>query len=132
MPPREGTTSSPSGGGKPLDASNWRKRNWDPAAARARINDGAGERATIHTLRHTCATEQLEAGLSLAEIAELLGHASITTTERYALRRAKVRPEAATAVKDPRRAPAKPKKRRNLASEKAELPSNVIRFPNAG
>lgn len=120
-------------GGAPLDASNWRKRNWDPAVKRSRINDGAGERATIHTLRHTYATEQLEAGLSLAEIADLLGHASITTTERYAHRRSRVRAEAATAVKDPRLKPSKPKKKRKKdAAEEAALPANVIQFPSAG
>lgn len=120
-------------GGDPLDASNWRKRHWDPAVKRSGVNDGAGERATIHTLRHTYATEQLEAGLSLAEIADLLGHASITTTERYAHRRSRVREEAATAVKDPRLKVSKPKKKRSRKpAEDALMPSNVIQFPSAG
>lgn len=36
-----------------------------------------------HTLRHTFASQALEAGASPREVQELLGHASISTTERY-------------------------------------------------
>lgn len=86
----------------------------------------SGQDATRHTLRHTYATEQLEAGLTIAEIADLLGHASTTTTERYAHRRGKVRPEAADTIRDPRQAPPTPAPEPPIA-EHEELPSNVVR-----
>lgn len=38
----------------------------------------------IHDLRHTCAAWLVSAGVALAEVRDLLGHASITMTERYA------------------------------------------------
>ena len=117
------------GAGAPLDYANWGKRHWLPAVEQSGINEGDVEKATRHTLRHTFATEQLEAGLSLAEIAELLGHASITTSERYAHRRSRVREEARTALPDPRM---KPKKKPKTPAEEAPLPANVIPFPTAG
>ena len=39
---------------------------------------------TPHTLRHTCASWLVQAGIPLYEVARLLGHSAITTTQRYA------------------------------------------------
>ncbi len=114
--------------GTPVDYSNWHKRSWTPALLSAGIGENTDGKATIHTLRHTYATEQLDAGLSISEIADLLGHASMSTTERYAHRRSKVRAEAATAVSDPRSKPKKQAKPRRAEA----LPGNVIAFPTAG
>lgn len=38
----------------------------------------------VHTLRHTCASRMVQRGVSLKIVQEWMGHASITTTLRYA------------------------------------------------
>ena len=50
------------------------------------ISRGAGIIKTYspHTLRHTFATQLLNAGTALAVVKELMGHRSITLTLRYA------------------------------------------------
>jgi len=42
-----------------------------------------GKKVTPHVLRHSCAVGLLQAGVDITVIRDILGHASITTTNRY-------------------------------------------------
>jgi integrase len=55
-------------------------------------------RRRLHDLRHTAGTLAGQAGVSDAEIAVMLGHASATTTRRYVRRDASCAAAAAEAV----------------------------------
>lgn len=46
--------------------------------------DAAIEGATLHTLRHTCASRLVQAGVDLYRVKAWLGHSTIAVTERYA------------------------------------------------
>jgi integrase/recombinase XerD len=41
------------------------------------------DRVNLHQFRHTCASDLLEAGVSLPEVQRILGHGNIATTVRY-------------------------------------------------
>ena len=55
------------------------KRQWDNLVGAAQLTD-----FRFHDLRHDFASRLVMARVSLYEVKDLLGHASITTTERYA------------------------------------------------
>jgi integrase/recombinase XerD len=62
----------------PLTAPAMRSR-----LAKAAKDAGLRTKVTPHMLRHTAATQLIEAGVDIRYIQRLLGHASLTTTEIY-------------------------------------------------
>lgn len=69
----------PAARGGALNGQNFGRRQWALACDLAGVSG-----ARLHDLRHTFASWLVQDGVPLQEVQRLLGHASITTTQRYA------------------------------------------------
>lgn len=63
-------------GNKPLSREYFQKLIKD-------VGNSIGKNISVHTLRHTNATQLLKSGVDIFKIKELLGHSNIATTQMY-------------------------------------------------
>ncbi len=65
--------------GGPLSSGNFHNQLWGPMLERAGLLDD-GERYHFHALRHFCASWMIENGISIMDVARLLGHSKFDMT----------------------------------------------------
>jgi len=58
------------------------EKAWAWVRGQLYLNEDKG--FTLHSLRHTCASRLVQAGVPVLTVKEILGHASVSVTERYA------------------------------------------------
>jgi len=76
--PQRGKYVFDNGQNQPLHADIWYWRHFNEILKKAGIKN-----ACLHTLRHTFASYLVMSGVDLRTVQELLGHSTITMTERY-------------------------------------------------